>query len=251
AGAAGAAAMALHAPSFAASASYAPRPRAADYRLRVQATTLDPDGRHPTPGIAVDGRYPGPEIRVRAGSMFRAAVENGLTDSPTTIHWHGLLVPAGMDGVPDVANYPIDPARVYVYEFPLRQTGTYWYHSHWQLQEQVGHAGPFLIESPDDPPVDHHNAVLLRRWLHRSPYPALEKLKQGPPPGTKMEMSKPDLADLAYDAFVMNGRGAQAPWTLAAKRGARIRLRIINSGASTYFRVRLDGHPLTVTHADG
>src|SRR5262249_6145089 len=107
AGVAGAAAMALHAPSFAASAAYAPRPRPADYRVRVQATTLDPSGRNPTPGIAVDGRYPGPESRVRAGSMFRAAVENGLTDSPTTIHWHGLLVPAGMDGVPDVANYPI------------------------------------------------------------------------------------------------------------------------------------------------
>src|SRR5262249_13899825 len=67
----------------------------------------------------------------------------------------------------------------------------------------------------------------------------------------KPDMSKPDLADLAYDAFLLNGRGGRDPWTLGARRGARIRLRIINSGASTYFRVRLDGHPLTVTHADG
>jgi len=236
-------------------AAYVPRPRAADYRFRVQATTLDPDERKSVPGITVDGRYPGPEIRVRAGSSLRVAVNNGLADSPTSIHWHGLLVPAGMDGVPDVANYPIAAGRVYVYEFPLRQNGTYWYHSHWQLQEQVGLAGPLIIESSDDPHVDRDVAVMLGDWLHGSPYAALDVLKKGPPPSpsgapAKME-GKPDLSDLAYDAFLLNGRGTQDPWTLKAKRGARIRLRIINAGASTYFRVRLDGHPLTITHADG
>jgi FtsP/CotA-like multicopper oxidase with cupredoxin domain len=231
--------------------AYVPHPRSADYRFRVQATSLDPDGRKPVPGVTVDGRFPGPEIRARAGQMLRVVVENGLADSPSAIHWHGLLVPAGMDGVPDVANYPIDAGRVYVYEFPLRQTGTYWYHSHWQLQEQIGLAGPIVIESPDDPRVDHDVVIMIGDWLHASPYAALEKLKQGAPPGTKMEMDKPDLADLAYDAFLINGRGTQKPWALKARRGARIRLRIVNTGASTYFRVRLDGHPLTVTHADG
>ena len=237
-------------------AAYVPHPRAANYRFRVQATTLDPDGRQAVAGITANGRYPGPEIRVPAGSSLRVEVVNALTDSPTAIHWHGLLVPAGMDGVPDVANFPIAAGRVYVYEFPLRQTGTYWYHSHWQLQEQVGLAGPLIIESKDDPHVDHDVAVMLGDWLHRSPYAALETLKKGPPPPpggvpAKMDANKPDLSDLAYDAFLLNGRGTQDPWTLKARPGARIRLRIINAGASTYFRVRLDGHPLTITHADG
>lgn len=235
----------------AAESAYVPRPRSSNYRFRVQATPLNPDNKKAVPGITVDGRYPGPEIRVPAGSALRVEVANALTDSPTAIHWHGLLVPAGMDGVPDVANYPIASGRVYVYEFPLRQTGTYWYHSHWQLQEQVGLAGALIIEAKDDPRVDHDVVVMLGDWLYESPYAALETLKKGPPPGTKMDPSKPDLSDLAYDAFLMNGRGKQDPWTLKAKPGARIRLRIINTGASTYFRVRLDGHPMTITHADG
>jgi FtsP/CotA-like multicopper oxidase with cupredoxin domain len=166
-----------------AQSAYVPHPRRFGYRFRVAPTTLNPDGRAAVPGITVDGRFPAPEIRVRAGSSLRVAVANALTDSPTSIHWHGLLVPAGMDGVPDVANYPIDAGRMYVYEFPLRQTGTYWYHSHWQLQEQVGLAGPLVIESADDPRVDHDVVVMLGDWLHGSPYAALETLKKGPPPG--------------------------------------------------------------------
>src|SRR4029453_16606133 len=108
-----------------------------------------------------------------AGSMLRVEVANALTDAPTAIHWHGLLVPAGMDGVPDVANYPIAQGRVYVYEYPLRQTGTYWYHSHWQLQEQVGLAGALIIESKNDPKVDYDSVVMLGDWLYGSPYAAL------------------------------------------------------------------------------
>jgi FtsP/CotA-like multicopper oxidase with cupredoxin domain len=105
--------------------------------------------------------------------------------------------------------------------------------------------------------VDHDAVVMLADWLHGSPYAALDKLKQGPPAmgGAAMPMAmdpgKPDLSDLAYDSFLLNGRGTQEPWTLQARRGERIRLRIINAGASTYFRLRLDGLPLTITHADG
>ena len=176
-----------------------------------------------------------------------------LADQPTAIHWHGLLLPAGMDGVPDVANYPIAPRRVYVYEYPLRQSGTYWYHSHWQLQDQIGLAGPLVIEAADEPlRVDHDVVVMLGDWLYGSPYAALDALKKGPAkPMPPEAMAKPDLADVAHDAFLLNGRGTANPWTFAARPGARIRLRIINAGASTYFRVPLDGHPLTVTHADG
>lgn len=240
---------------------YVPRPNAATFRFSVGAATLDPDGRTPVAGIAVNGRYPGPEIRVKEGSLLRVETLNTLNDEPTTIHWHGLLVPAGMDGVPEVANYPIAPGRAYVYEYPIRQTGTYWYHSHWALQEQVGLAGPFIVEPKVEPlAVQHDVVILIADWLYGSPYAVLEKLKRGPQgagaakPGaapTKMDESKPDLSDLAYDAFLINGGGTQNPWTYVARPGERIRLRIINSGASTYFNVRLDGHPLTITHADG
>jgi FtsP/CotA-like multicopper oxidase with cupredoxin domain len=247
--------------------SYVPRPDAASYRFSVGATTLDPDLKKPVAGITVNGRFPGPEIRVKEGSMLRVEVRNALKDEPTAIHWHGLLVPAGMDGVPDVANYPIPQGRTYVYEYPIRQSGTYWYHSHWGLQEQIGLAGPFIIEPVHEPlQVDHDVVIFIADWLHGSPYAALEGLKKGPKGGMdmgkggaskgggapmKMDESKPDLADLEYDAFLINGRGTQSPWTYAARPGERIRLRLVNTGASTYFNVRLDGHPLTITHADG
>jgi FtsP/CotA-like multicopper oxidase with cupredoxin domain len=172
-----------------------------------------------------------------------------------------------MDGVPEVANYPIPQGRAYVYEYPIRQSGTYWYHSHWGLQEQIGLAGPFVIEPVHEPlKVDHDVVIFISDWLHGSPYAALEGLKKGPKGGKdtgkgdaskaggapmKMDGAKPDLADLEYDALLINGRGTQNPWTYAARRGERIRLRLVNTGASTYFNVRLDGHPLTITHADG
>src|SRR5215467_11523431 len=155
-------------------AAYVPRPRTPQYRFRVGATTLNPDGRRATPGITINGQYPGPEIRVREGTMLRVEVENTLADEPTSIHWHGLLVPAAMDGVPDVSGFPIAPKQVFVYEYPLLQSGTYWYHSHWQLQEQIGMAGPFVIEASDDPlRVDHDVVIMLGDWLYRSRYAAL------------------------------------------------------------------------------
>src|SRR5262249_53664369 len=198
-------------------------------------------------------------------------VENTLGDAPTAIHWHGLLLPAAMDGVPDVSNFPIAAGRVYVYEYPLLQSGTYWYHSHWQLQEQAGHAGPFVIEPKDEPlQVDRDAVVMLGDWLHRSPSEVFAELRKGPAgqeqqPSMNMKTQQPmdmqpqpsmdtksqqgapggvDLSDVRYDAFLLNGRGTQDPWTLAVRPGERIRLRIINGGASTYFRIRLDGHPL-------
>ena len=237
-------------------ATYMSRPRAPQYRFRVGATTLNPDGWGAAPGITINGQYPGPEIRVREGTMLRIEAENTLPNEPTSIHWHGLLLPAGMDGVPDISGFPIAPKRIFIYEYPLLQSGTYWYHSHWRLQEQIGMAGPFVIEAQDETlRVDHDVVVMLGDWLHRSPYAALAALKKGPAKpmatGAKMTDMKPDLADIAYDAFLLNGRAKQDPWTYRARPGERIRLRIINAAASTYFRLRLDGHPLTITHADG
>src|SRR5215472_13647568 len=162
-------------------AAYVPRPRAPQYRFGVGATMLNLDGRQVVPGIAVNGQYPSPEIRVREGSMLRIEVQNTLPNEPTSIHWHGLLLPAGMDGVPAVSGFPIAPKRFFVYEYPLLQSGTYWYHSHWRLQEQIGMAGPFVIEARDEPlRVDHDIVVMLGDWLYRSPYAALAALKKGP-----------------------------------------------------------------------
>src|SRR5262249_51526855 len=136
---------------------------------------------------------------------------------PTSIHWHGLLLPASMDGVPDVSNFPIASKRVFVYEYPLLQSGTYWYHSHWRLQEQIGMAGPFVIEAKDEPlRVDHDGVVFLGDWLHRSPYDALDNLKKSPKPmstGAGIVAMKPDLSDVQYDAFLLNGRALRNPWT--------------------------------------
>jgi FtsP/CotA-like multicopper oxidase with cupredoxin domain len=232
-----------------------PRPHTPQYRFRVGATALNLDGHGVVPGITVNGQYPGPEIRLREGSILRIEVENTLPNEPTSIHWHGLLLPASMDGVPDISIFPIAPRRVFIYEYPLHQSGTYWYHSHFRLQEQIGMAGPFVIEGRDEPlKVDHDVVVFLGDWLHRSPYAAIETLKKNPKPmatGAEMANVKSDLSDIQYDAFLLNGRTSRDPWTYKARPGERIRLRIVNAAASTYFRLHLDGHPFRITHADG
>lgn len=245
-------------------ATYVPTPNATRYVIAVAPASINPDGAQPVPAVLGNGRLPGPEIRVREGDILRVLVENGLPDSPTSIHWHGLLDPAAMDGVPDISNAPIAPGGTYVYEYPIRQTGTYWYHSHVGFQEQRGCYGAFIIEPAHEPlRTDHDAVILLGDWLHQSPDEVLAALRAEKPPmngmkmggaqggGMKMDAGGADLADVKYDAFLLNGRGPDDPWTLRARVGERVRLRLINGGASTYFRVRLDGHPLQVTHADG
>jgi FtsP/CotA-like multicopper oxidase with cupredoxin domain len=239
---------------------------------------------------------------VREGDLLRVLVENRLPDSPTSIHWHGLLDPAAMDGVPDVSNAPIAPGRMYIYEYPIRQSGTYWYHSHVGFQEQQGFYGAFIIAPAHEPLHTEHDAVvLLGDWLHRSPEEVYAELRGGKesmggmkggikpgetqPGGTKPGETQPgamnpgggptggvnpgamnaagaptggmkmkagaDLSDVKYDAFLLNGRAANDPWTLSVRPGEQVRLRLIDGGASTYFRVGLDGHKLQITHADG
>lgn len=282
---------------------YVPRPDATRYVIAVGAASINPDGAQPTPAVLGNGGLPGPEIRLREGDLFRVLVENHLAGSPTSIHWHGLLDPAAMDGVPDVSNVPIAPAQMYVYEYPIRQTGTYWYHSHFGFQEQQGCYGAFIIEPAHEPLSTEHDAVvLLGDWLHRSPEEVFAELRSGkqsmggtkqgggdaggmkpagdaggmkpgggdggamkaggpqdgemkgggaPEAGMKMGAGGADLSDVKYDAFLLNGRGPGNPWTLSVRPGERVRLRLIDGGSSTYFRVRVDGHRLQVTHADG
>ncbi|MDX2170415.1 MAG: multicopper oxidase domain-containing protein [Deltaproteobacteria bacterium] len=302
-------------------AAYVPAPNAAQQVLRVGAAQIAPAGGAAAPAVLLNGALPGPELRLREGEQFRVLVENGLADTPTAIHWHGVLVPAGMDGVPDISNAPIAPQQMYVYEYPLRQSGTYWYHSHYGFQEQLGCYGALVIEPAVEPlRVDRDAVVLLGDWLRKDPTAVFEALrgdgggapsaapaggaaalkmdgmKMGdmpmggskpavPMPGGRpmsgmgamalpaapkptagaaqpMAMGKPtpgamamggkaDLSDVQYDAFLLNGRGQDAPWALQVNPGERVRLRLINGAASTYFRLALDGHRLRITHADG
>ncbi|MGH7789307.1 MAG: multicopper oxidase family protein [Candidatus Binatia bacterium] len=282
-GALGVAALSAARVVRAAGLPYVPRPAATQYVIPIAAARLAPAGAAAVPAILAGGTLPGPEIRLREGTPFRALVQNQL-DAPTTIHWHGVLVPSGMDGVPDISNAPIAPGGVYVYEYPIRQAGTYWYHSHYGFQEQLGCYGAFVIEPADEPlRVEHDAVILLGDWLQRDPATVFASLRGGAPMGAmpmgaaKMggkQMDPPagvagsaapmaatpapmamgggaDLSDVQYDAFLLNGRGPADPWTLEAVPGARVRLRIVNGGASTFFRLRLDGHRLRITHADG
>ena len=230
---------------------YVPRPGRAEYTFDVQRTTLNPDGLKPMPGTTVNGVLPGPEIRVKRGELLRIRTANRLTDEPASIHWHGLLVPAGMDGVPNVSNVPTPARGMYVYEYPIRQSGSYWYHSHYGFQEQIGLFGAYIIEDDDEPnQADRDAAVLLSDWLHRDPYQVFEDLKK-PSTETAAAKSGPDLADVQYASYLVNGKGSDDPWTLEAEPGQSVRLRVTGAGASTYFRVSLDEHPLEITHVNG
>jgi FtsP/CotA-like multicopper oxidase with cupredoxin domain len=243
-------------------ADFVPRPGATQYAFDIGGATINPDGQQEVAAILVNGMLPGPEVRVREGEQLRIVVKNQLPDAPTSIHWHGVLLPAAMDGVPDVSNAPIVPGQMYVYEYPIRQTGTYWYHSHVGFQEQRGCYGAFIIEPKHAPqPAERDAVVLLGDWLHRSPTDVYDQLRaaagaapMGTPGMGAMQMKGgrgADLSDVRYDSFLLNGRGPDNPWALAVPPGERVRLRLINGAGSTYFRVHLDGHPLRITHADG
>lgn len=226
-----------------------PRPNHPQYVLGIQHTKLNPDGAKVMPAITANGVFPAPEIRVKEGDLLRLQVENRLGNQAASLHWHGLLLPAGMDGVPEISQAPIAPGRVFVYEYPILQSGTYWYHSHFQLQEQIGLGGPFIIEAKHEPlQYDHDYVLFLSDWLHSDPYRVIPDLiKKGADAGD----DSPDLADVQYDALLLNGKGNADPWTCMARTGERVRFRIINGSASTFFRFMIDGHDLQVTHADG
>jgi len=230
---------------------YVPTPPPPDYEFLIQTTTLNPDGQKAMPAITVNGILPGPEIRVKKGDLFRVRTVNSLTNEPTSIHWHGLLLPAAMDGVPGVSNEATGARQMYVYEYPIRQTGSYWYHSHYQLQEQIGLFGPYIIEDDDEPNQSDRDAVvMISDWLHRDPYMVFEELKKTGV-AKKASATGPDLADIQYASYLINGKPVDDPWTLEVERGESVRLRVTGAGASTYFRVSLDEHPLEVTHVNG
>ncbi|MBB5279435.1 FtsP/CotA-like multicopper oxidase with cupredoxin domain [Pacificimonas flava] len=232
-------------------------------------------GRRQGSAVAVNGSVPGPLVRLKQGQTVRLNVTNTL-DEDSSIHWHGLLVPFQYDGVPGVSFPGIAPGETFRYEFPVRQAGTYWWHSHSGLQEQTGHYGPIIIE-PDDPdPVeaDRDYVLLLSEFTPHHPHRLMAKLKKGEGyfnyqqrswtddyPLTaeerrmwaKMRMMPTDILDVtgAEYTYLANGHGPADGLEYAFRPGERVRLRLINGSAMTFFNVRIPGLVMTVVAADG
>ena len=228
--------------------------------------------------VTVNGTLPAPLIRLKEGRNVRIAVTNRLKED-TSIHWHGLIVPFQMDGVPGVSFPGIAPGETFVYDFPVRQSGTYWYHSHSGMQEAVGHYGPIVIDpaGPDSVQATREHVIILSDWSPIHPHILLKRLKQnggyfnmqrqtlaGLLAGQDqslgerlqwgaMRMDPTDVSDVTGStySFLVNGHGTAENWTGLFTPGERVRLRIINASAMTNFNVRLPGLPMTVVQCDG
>jgi FtsP/CotA-like multicopper oxidase with cupredoxin domain len=246
-----------------------------EYNLEIAEESVSIIEGKPVEGMTINGAIPGPTLRFTEGDIARIHVENTM-DTPSSIHWHGLLVPPNMDGVPFISFPPIEPGATFTYEFPIRQSGTYWYHSHSGLQEQTGLYGSIVIEPKDgDPryPNLRDAVVLLSDWTNANPHEVLRTLRSGNEfYGVRkrsaqsifgsakaghlkdyfsrelQRMPAMDLADVAYDQFLVNGTAKD---TFSAQPGERVRLRIIDGSATTYFYLQFSGGPMTVIAADG
>jgi len=251
--------------------------------LRIERTPVSV-GEIAGSGITVNGSLPGPLLRFREGDTVMLDVTNALADEDTSIHWHGLIVPPEMDGVPGVSFPGIRPGDTFTYQFLLRQSGTYWYHSHSGLQEQSGLFGPLIVDPVDPDPFsyDREYVVMLSDWTFQDPYKVLTKLKKQAgyfnyrrrtvrdlfrdistrglgdtfterEQWARMRMDPTDIADVTGELFtyLMNGLPVTGNWTGLFRLGERVRLRFINAAAATYFDVRIPGLPMTVVQADG
>ena len=228
--------------------------------------------------IGINGATPGPVIRLKEGQNVRLAVTNTLAED-SSVHWHGLLLPFQMDGVPGVSFPGIKPSATFRYEFPVRQSGTYWYHSHSGVQEAMGLYGAIVIDPVDPDPVafEREHVILLADWSFMHPHTLLRKLKAqggyfnmqkqtlaGLLAGKDMSaaerrtwagmrMDPTDISDVTGSTyhFLVNGHDSAANWTGLFTPGERVRLRIINASAMTNFNIRIPGLPMTVVAADG
>ncbi len=229
--------------------------------------------------VTVNGLLPAPLLRLREGQTARLSVTNTL-DEDTSIHWHGILLPFQMDGVPGISFPGIKPRETFVYEFPIRQSGTYWYHSHSGLQEAMGHYGPIVIDPAGAEPAayDREHVLVLSDWSFMHPHDILARLKKSPgyfnrrrttlsgllsgADGMSLEerrmwgqmrMDPRDISDVngTTYTYLVNGHGPDDNWTGLFRPGERVRLRIINASAMSTFNIRIPGLPMTVVQADG
>lgn len=238
--------------------------RVSAFDLTAAATTLA-IGRRKVDTWAYGGQVPGRPLRVRQGDTMAVRLRNELPEA-TTIHWHGLAVRNDMDGVPDLTQPVVKPGAAFDYRFVVPDAGTYWFHPHMGLQLDRALYAPLIVEEKDDPgkyDIDH--IVVLDDWLDgidgASPEKTFKHLSSmgsgsmdmgamDAPMATSSALGG-DAGDVTYPLHLINGRPPEDPETLKVPGGGRARLRFINAGSDTAYRVALGGHRMTVTHADG
>ena len=260
----------------------AARSAADSYELVIAETPLTIAGRR-IGAVTINGTVPGPLVELHEGREAVLRVVNRL-DEDTSIHWHGVLVPEPMDGVPGVSFPGIRAGQTFEYRIPVKQSGTYWYHSHSGLQEQAGHYGPLIIRPADGYPYDFDReyVIVLSDWTHENPYKVLDRLKKqgnyynnqrrtlgdffrdarrdGIMPAIRerlmwldMRMDPTDILDVTGTTYtyLVNGLSPGSNWTGVFKPGEKVLLHIINAAADTYFDVRIPGTPMTVVQSNG
>jgi len=255
---------------------------AGEYDLVIAKTPINITGKART-AVTINGSLPGAVLRWREGEEVVVHVANRL-DEPTSIHWHGIILPSTMDGVPGMSFHGIPPGETFTYRFPVKQSGTYWYHSHSALQEQSGMYAPIIIQpARAEPYVYERDYVLMfSDWTDEDPRTVYAHLKSMPgyynfqkrtvfdffrDVGSlgwrrafadrlawgEMRMDPTDIADVTAHTYtyLINGKSSRANWTGLFKHGERLRLRLINASAMTYLDVRIPGLKMTVVQADG
>lgn len=253
-----------------------------DFHLVIDKTPVNYTGKA-RQATMINGTVPGPILRWKEGSTVTIQVENRLEED-TSIHWHGILLPFEMDGVPGFSFPGIAPGESFTYRFKVAQSGTYWYHSHSRFQEQTGLYGAIVIDPRDGEKVAYERdyVVLLSDWTDREPEWIFTRLKQSSDffnyqmptvvdfaadvremgvakawqkrqMWDQMRMNPTDLGDVSGATFtyLTNGTTPNGNWTAVARRGERVRLRFINGSATTIFDVRIPGLKMTVVSADG
>ncbi len=259
-----------------------PAPGGIRLELVIASVAFNVTGRLRT-ATAVNGSAPAPVLRLREGENVTINVTNRLRE-PSSIHWHGLRLPADQDGVPGLSFRGIAPGETFTYRFPIVQHGTYWYHSHSGMQEQTGLYGPLILEprGHESFTYDRDHVVMLSDWTDQDPMQVLANLKQQSDYynhrqrtlGTfvddarahglkaavdeslmwdRMRMDPTDIMDVGGPAYtyLVNGLPPTGNWTGVFKPGERLRLRFINASSMTTFDVRIPGLPLTIVAADG
>ncbi|QSX75938.1 copper resistance system multicopper oxidase [Lysobacter arenosi] len=252
------------------------------FDLSIGAAAVNFTG-HVRPAVTVNGSLPAPILRWREGDTVTLRVANRL-DVASSVHWHGILLPANMDGVPGLSFDGIHPGETFVYRFDIRQSGTYWYHSHSLFQEQAGLYGAIVIDPREPAPYRHdrEHVILLSDWTDKDPAALFRRLKKMSEydnhykrtvgdffrdadrdglPATlrdrgewgRMRMTPTDLSDVNANTYtyLLNGQAPAGNWTGLFRSGEKVLLRFINGSAMSYFDVRIPGLKMTVVAADG
>lgn len=254
--------------------------QAGEYNITVDPVTID-TGSFTRTGVGYNGASPGPVLRFKEGEDVTINVTNNLSES-TSIHWHGLILPYQQDGVPGISYDGIDPGETFTYNFPIVQSGTYWFHSHTKFQEPDGAYGAIIIDSKGREPYryDREYVVQLTDAHPHAGHRIMRNLKMMPDYYNRqqrtisdffsdsekmgfeaalrdrldwgdMRMLPNDIEDVQGFTPLMNGKSSSQNWTGTFKPGERVRLRFINSSAMTYFDIRIPGLKMTVVQADG